>query len=295
MPVEEFIINVFCLIDDLYNTVVTRPLRSRGTPPKLSDSEVIAMELAGEWLGHHTDKAIYEYFKKHWMQLFPKLPHRTQFVRQAANLWAVKQQLHQHLVKVLGADTADIHLVDGFPMEVCVKTRANRSKVFNGLASYGYCASKKQSFYGLHGHLLTDARGVPVGITVTAANVDERDSIYELLEGIQGLMIGDKGYIRPELKQDCESFGIDLQTPLRKNMKDKRPKWIVRQLMNVRRRIETVIGQLASYFELERVRARDDWHLTSRVARKLLGITVGIYLNIQSGHEPIQFEAMLSA
>ena len=75
MPVEEFIINIFCLIDDLYNTVVTRPLRSRGTPPKLSDSEVIAMELAGEWLGHHTDKAIYEYFKKHWMHLFPKLPH----------------------------------------------------------------------------------------------------------------------------------------------------------------------------------------------------------------------------
>ena len=55
MPVEEFITNIFFLIDDLYNTVVTSPLRSRGTPPKLSDSEVIAMEIAGEWLGHDDD------------------------------------------------------------------------------------------------------------------------------------------------------------------------------------------------------------------------------------------------
>ena len=29
--------------------------------------------------------------------------------------------MHQHLVKSLGADTADIHLADGFPMDVCVR------------------------------------------------------------------------------------------------------------------------------------------------------------------------------
>ena len=55
------------------------------------------------------------------------------------------------------------------------------------------------------------------------------------------LLIGDKGYIKPSLKSDCHSYGIDLQTPLRKNMIDSRPKWFVRQLMKIRRRIETVI------------------------------------------------------
>ena len=45
-------------------------------------------------------------------RLFPKLPDRSQFVRQTSNLWVVKQQMHQHLVKLLGADTADIHLVE---------------------------------------------------------------------------------------------------------------------------------------------------------------------------------------
>ena len=45
-----------------------------------------------------------------------------QFVRQTANLWVVKQQL-------LGADTAEIHLVDGFPMDVCVTTRARKNMI----------------------------------------------------------------------------------------------------------------------------------------------------------------------
>ena len=48
MPVEQFITCVFCLIDDLYISLVTQPLRKRGTPPKLSDSEAIVIEITGE-------------------------------------------------------------------------------------------------------------------------------------------------------------------------------------------------------------------------------------------------------
>ena len=44
MPVEQFITCVFCLIDHLYISLVTQPLRKRGTP-KLSDSEAIAIEI----------------------------------------------------------------------------------------------------------------------------------------------------------------------------------------------------------------------------------------------------------
>ena len=170
MP-EQFITCVFCLIDDLYISWVTQPLRKCGTPPKLSNSEAIAIAMTGEWLGFHSDKDIWKYFKQHWSHLFPKLPDRSQFVRQTANLWVVKQQMHQHLVKLLGADTADIHLVDGFPMDVCVTTRAKNIIVYKGEAAYGYCAAKKKSFYGFQGHLMTDARGVPVAMMITAANM----------------------------------------------------------------------------------------------------------------------------
>ena len=48
MPTGQFVTCVFYLIDDLYISLVTQPLRKRGTPPKLSDSEVIAVEIIGE-------------------------------------------------------------------------------------------------------------------------------------------------------------------------------------------------------------------------------------------------------
>ena len=48
MPVEQFVTCVFCLIDDLYIFLVTQPQRKRGTPPKLSNSEAIAIEITGE-------------------------------------------------------------------------------------------------------------------------------------------------------------------------------------------------------------------------------------------------------
>ena len=85
----------------------------------------------------------------------------------------------------------------------------------------------------------------------------KRISIYDLLHNIDGLLIGDKGYIKPSLKSDCHSYGIDLQTTLRKNMIDSAPKWFVRQSMKIRRRIETIIGQLIDYFEIERISTRD--------------------------------------
>ena len=109
------------------------------------------------------------------------------------------------------------------------------------------------------------------------------------------MLLGDKGYIRPEFKSDCEAVGIDLQTPLRRNMKDKRPKKFVKLIMRIRRKIETVIGLLEKYFAIESCNCRDMWHLTSRMARKILAFTVGNYLNIQAGKEPMQFANIISA
>ena len=89
-----------------------------------------------------------------------------------------------------------------------------------------------------------------------------------------------------EYTKDME---INLQTPLKKNMKDTRSKAYVKSLMKIRRRIETTIGQFAERFEIEKCRRRDTWHLTSRIARKLLGITASAYLNIKNNKAPMQF------
>jgi len=35
------------------------------------DSEVITMEVVGEFLGIDTDKHIWQYFREHWLMFFP--------------------------------------------------------------------------------------------------------------------------------------------------------------------------------------------------------------------------------
>ena len=49
MSIEDFIIAVFCLIDEEMKKVVEKKkLRARGPNPVLSDSEMITMEIVGD-------------------------------------------------------------------------------------------------------------------------------------------------------------------------------------------------------------------------------------------------------
>jgi hypothetical protein len=86
-----------------------------------------------------------------------------------------------------------------------------------------------------------------------------------------------------------------LQTPLRDNMTEERPKGFLKWLMGTRRLIETVIGQLTERFHIEKVRARDTWHQCSRFWRKLLAHTASISLCLNMDNNgPLQFEHLIS-
>jgi hypothetical protein len=295
---EEFIIRVFCLVDDELTRLVGQTrLRSRGFAPALSDAEVITIEIVGEFYGFDTDTAIWKYVRQHWRPLFPALGSRTTFARQAANLWALKQMLHARIVCGLGATKEGVFLIDGFPMPVCDFGRAPGAKVFRAEASYGYCAAKKRVYYGLKGHVVVSRSGLIVGVAVTSATEDEREAMWEALPAVLGWLIGDKGYIdRFRAEQLRQERGLVLETVrLRANMQESRPESHLQALSSMRKLIETVIGQLAERFHAERVRARDAWHLTSRMARKILAHTVAVLLMREDGHQSLEFEQLIAA
>ena len=192
MLVEDFIITVYCLVDDLLNKISNEnKLRKRGFEPALSDSEMITMEVIAEFQGIDTDKGAWEYFCNHWRTLFPNIGSRSNFVQHAANLWVIKQYMQKELAKQLGATSDFLHLADGFPMPVCHFKRANFSQVFTGEANYGYCASKGETYYGFKGNLLISSEGIVTAVTVTQANIDERESMWDLIDVIHGAIIAD--------------------------------------------------------------------------------------------------------
>ena len=78
MPLEDLIITVFCWVEEHLDSLIgDHPLRQRGFAPKLADSEVITMEVVGEFLGVDTDVGIWKYFGRHGRSWFPQLGSRT--------------------------------------------------------------------------------------------------------------------------------------------------------------------------------------------------------------------------
>jgi IS5 family transposase len=295
MSMEDFIITVYCLIDELLKKQEnSHKIRKRGFQPALSDSEMTTMEIISEFLGIDTDKGAWEYFCNHWRFLFPAIGSRANFAKQAANLWSIKQSIQKQLATELGAFHDSLHMADGFPMPVCHFRRANFSQVFTGEAAYGYCASKGETYYGFKGNLLINSEGIITAMTVTQANIDERESLWDLVDGIQGTIIADKGLIGADYKNELYQFtGINLQTAARSNMEEKRSKIFIKWLVSTRRLVETVIGQLTDRFQIEKIRARKLWYLTNRIARKVLAHTVCACINKKIGNPPLQFELLV--
>jgi IS5 family transposase len=230
------------------------------------------MEIVGEFNGFGSDKAIYDYFRTHWSAWFPNLGSRTTFTRQASNLSSIKQKLWEYVRKQFRSN--DLFLFDGFPIPTCNIRRVRRRNPFRQQGAFGYCAAKDKKYFGFKRHLLTNQDGAIIDFEMTAANADEQIAL-EVLAPENSTIIADKGLLGAPLKQRLrEEKGVNLQTPLRKNMQDNRPKTFVNQIMNVRRKIETVIGQLAERFNIQKIRAKDTWHLFSKIRRKICSHTI---------------------
>ena len=264
---EKDIIELYLTIEAACQAVTQgKKLRQRGPEPDLTDAEVLTIEIFGEMQGHHDDASIWRYSKAHWQDWVPGLGSYPAFAKQSANLIHLKQKVFAHLF--LPRD--DVHITDGVPMPICHLARAGRSKLFKGEAALGFCAAKGEHYYGFKGHVIVTLEQKIVGFTLTAANIDEREVLDNMRGLLSGMLIGDKGSLSQTKQMELAEDGINLQTPLRDNMTDPRPKEVVQRLLKLRRRVETVIGQLVEYFDFAACNARDLWHLTAKLLRKLL-------------------------
>ena len=63
------------------------------------------------------------------------------------------------------------------------------------------------------GVLVVSLNGTVTGLTLTAANAGGRDALPEAAANIRGLLIGDKGFIRPQLRADLGGGGSGCKRP----------------------------------------------------------------------------------
>jgi len=180
-----------------------------------------------------------------------------------------------------------LFIVDTLPIPVCKRVRASRCRKVQGKAFAGYCAAKREHYYGWQLHLVCDATGVPVAFELLPAAWDELVLVQDLLatlpEGSQ--VVADKGYVsqKDELLAYFYS-GVRLIPMYRRNMRSNSPE-DARLIREHRSMIETVNSQLEK-MGLQRLHARTN----AGVALKVLASLIALALT--NFHEQSGFSSM---
>jgi hypothetical protein len=179
------------------------------------------------------------------------------------------------LAEVLGRalENEPCLIIDSLPVPVCKRVRARRCGKVRGIEYCGYCAAKKEKFFGWRLHLVCTPAGIPVRYSLLPAASHDLTPIHELLWELPAgvWVMGDKGY---NSKDDEASIlretGVRL-VPIRKaNMTPN--SWEERQrLAEYRHGIETVNSQ-AEKMGLERLYARTNPGLEIKVAASVVAL-----------------------
>ncbi|MEJ2750671.1 MAG: IS982 family transposase [Anaerolineae bacterium] len=297
MSRDYFIIMVYCLVCEHYPVIVAQyPLRRRGFPPALTDEEVITIEICGEYFGLHKDEDIFDYFRAHYYHFFPQLRERTGFVRQAANLWAIKARIQQRLTQISGQAADDVQIIDTVPLPVCTYTRSQRDRCFKPDADYGYCAAKDLHYYGFKLGLRISRAGMIIHYPLLPARPHDSQLLDDLIAGFEGVVPADKAFIDGFRQENlARKRHIELVVPARKGMKTKPPLSIMKTCSRWRKLVETVGSHLTERYHIAKTRAHDLWHYQHRLIRKVLSHTVCVFINLQLGRPPLHLDDLVTA
>ena len=159
------------------------------------------------------------------------------------------------LAALLTAGT--VFILDSMPLPVCRRARAWRCRKVRGAEYCGYCAAKKEKFFGWRLHLVISAAGIPVSFDLLPASFHDLTPIHELMERLPSgaTVSADKGYNSADDEAWIEGeTGIRLVPRRRENME---PNTLAETfgLQRYRGRIETVNSQLAAW-GVQRLHAR---------------------------------------
>jgi len=199
-------------------------------------------------------------------------------------------------VSISGQVNDPVQVIDTLPLPVCVITRARQDRCFAQEADFGYCPAKDLHYYGFKLDLRISRLGMITHYPLLAARPHDINSLDTLLEGFEGLVSADKGFIDAYRHAFLsERHGIIVVTPVRKNMQTDLPKPLLKFCKYVRKFVETVGSHLTERFEVDQIRVHDLWHFQHRLIRKILAHTVCVFLNLLFGRPPLDLDGLVSA
>ncbi len=262
---DSFIITVYSIIAD-----TMQQLGQQGhCLAKVSDPEILTIAvIAAKYFHNHQERAL-------CVMICSGYVHPLSISRYNRRLHALADWLEGVLV-LLGELFAkgEAFIIDSLPLPVVKRVRARRCRKVRGKAFCGYCAAKKEKFFGWRLHLVCTPEGIPVSFALLEASYHDLTPVHELCyvlpEG--SCLYGDKGYNSDDDEKSLlEETGVKLVPARRRGMKEQNTLSEFFALKRYRQGIETVNSQLES-MGIEQLRARTNKGFFIKVHASLLAL-----------------------
>lgn len=251
-----------------------------GRPAKVSDAELVALAVCQAAMGISSERRFLGLVARVLPGWFPHLPDQSQYNRRLRLLVELLAAVQQALAGWL--DSGGVRIADGTLIEVANYPGCAGRSGFAGAARFGYAKSQHRYVYGLRLVLVSDGRGLPLGYTLVAASEKEYEPVADLLTGTPAeLLLADKGLWGAAYRARLASGGTTLLTPSR----ERTPANARRERTLAARRlvIESVFANLKTQMRLDHHLAKTLAGLATRIAQRLLALTLAILLNTLTG------------
>jgi hypothetical protein len=273
ITISDLLTIIFVLVDDWYQDEGVKLLRGKpGKKPEFTDSEVMTLMLAQDFIPYPSETQYVEYIRANYYDLFPRLVDQSQFNRRARSLRLLVEKLRQAWIIQKGWNRQSCYLLDTKPVPVLGYKRNKSASDFLGNADYGVCASRKLKYFGYKLVTVTTLRGIPVVYDLVPANLDERLAAEAIIDQISGCdLCADKGFLGLEWQtQIFDQTNNLIWTPHRSNQYVQNVRNLDHWLSSIRERIEGVFHEIQNTGRnLERLLAKTVLGLCTRVIAKL--------------------------
>lgn len=191
MDLETFLITLYVLIDDWYDEVITpnKPKKG-GSPPRMSDSEVLTLAIAGQWrvgVPWQSERGLVRHIHANYLSLFPKMLKQSGFNARVRRLWGAFILLQQHVASLLESADDMFECVDCDPLPAHSynqSLRENSHWLWESTSGYG--GNHAGMFIGDHLLLSVTRSGAITGWLTATAAIQDRWLMQVFLSGRAG-------------------------------------------------------------------------------------------------------------